>query len=496
MYWSLRRTLQCITMAAMPSESPQLHRHLRLFDATMLVMGSMIGSSIFVGLSYMAQSVQAPGLLLGLWAFGGLFTMLGAVAFAELAAMFPHTGGQYVYLREAFGSFVAFLFGWTQFLVIQTGTNAAVAIAFAKFLGTLVPKLGEKQILVTIPLGKLLPGALSAHLPAALASPQLNSAQLVACGVIGMLTFVNIRGIREGAAVQNVFTVLKVAALGALIIAGFLRGGDASHFLPLFSTQPGPGAIEAGFLAGLAVALSYALFAYDAWYTVAFVADEVHDTRRTLPRAMLLGCLFVTILYVLTNAVYLLVLNMSEITAVAENRVAVPVAVALFGRIGSTLVIVAILVSTFGCVNGLILGGSRVFYAMAREGLFIRGCAQLSSRKTPAAALIYQGGWSMLLALTGSYQELLPFITFGSALFGGIAVLALYRLRVSRPELPRPYRCWGYPVTPAVYLIICAAFLVYVVQGKPLTTGVGMLLMLSGIPFYAVWKFRATRRTE
>ncbi len=479
----------------MPSDAPQLQRHLRLFDATMLVMGSMIGSSIFIGLSFMAQSVQAPGLLIGLWIFGGLFTMLGAVAFAELAAMFPHTGGQYVYIREAFGNFVAFLFGWTQFLVIQTGTNAAVAIAFAKYLGTLVPKLGEKHVLATLPLGKLLPADIATHLPEALLRPQLNSAQLVACGVICMLTYVNIRGVREGAAVQNVFTVLKVAALAALVLAGLFRGGDTSHFLPLFSTEPGPAAIKAGFLAGLAVALSYALFAYDAWYTVAFVADEVHDTRRTLPRAMMLGCLLVTILYVLTNVVYLLVLDIGQITNVAENRVAVPVAVALFGNIGSTLVIVAILVSTFGCVNGLILGGARVFYAMAREGLFPRHCAKLNDRKTPAMALIYQGGWSMLLALTGSYQELLPFITFGSALFGGVTVLALYRLRISRPDLPRPYRCWGYPVMPALYLVICAAFLVYVVQGKPLTTGIGLLLMLSGIPFYVAWRSRSRTQT-
>ena len=281
-----------------------------------------------------------------------------------------------------------------------------------------------------------------------------------------------------------------------MIAAGLFHGGDTSHFLPLFSTVPGPKAVEAGFLAGVALALSKALFAYDAWYTVAFVADEVHDTRRTLPRAMILGCLLVTILYVLTNVVYLLVMDISQITTVAENRVAVPVAVALFGRIGSTLVIVAILVSTFGCVNGLILGGARVFYAMAREGLFFRQCARLSARKTPAIALLLQGGWSMVLALSGSYSALLTYTTFASVLFGGVTVAAVYRLRIARPDAPRPYRCWGYPFTPALYLMICAAFLFYVVQGDPQATGIGFLLMLSGIPFYAVWKSRTTRRAE
>ncbi len=279
-----------------------------------------------------------------LWVFGGLFTMLGAVAFAELAAMFPRTGGQFVFLREAYGDFPAFLFGWAQFLVIQTGTNAAVAIAFAKYLSALVPDLGEKNILATVPLGELLPAALQTHIPHALMQLQLNSAQLVASGVIALLTGVNIRGVREGAWVQNVFTVLKVAALLALIVAGLMRGGGTAHFFPLFSTAVGPSAVEAGFLAGLAVALSFALFAYDAWYTVAFVAEEVHDSHRTLPRAMVLGCLLVTILYFLANFVYILVLPIDQIAAAKENRVAKDVAFALFGNTGATLVIVAILV--------------------------------------------------------------------------------------------------------------------------------------------------------
>jgi APA family basic amino acid/polyamine antiporter len=238
------------------------------------------------------------------------------------------------------------------------------------------------------------------------------------------------------------------------------------------------------------VALSKALFAYDAWYTVTFVAEEVHDCRRTLPRALLLGCLLVTVLYVLTNVVYLIVLPVGQIAALPENRVAEGVAVVLFGRVGSTLVIVAILVSTFGCLNGLILGGARVYYAMAREGLFFRSCAKLHGRQTPVVALVYQGVWSVVLALTGSYSELLTYCTFASVFFGGLTVAAVYRLRFTQPDRPRPYRCWGYPVTPALYLAISLAFLVCVIQGDRHAPLIGLLLVLSGIPFYLVWKSR------
>ncbi len=476
------------------SHAHQLQRRLRLFDATTIVVGSMIGSGIFIGLSIMAQWVQTPGLLIGLWVFGGLFTMLGAIACAELAAMYPHAGGQYVFLREAYGDFWAFLFGWTQFLVIQNGFNAAVAIAFAKYLGVLVPSLGEANVLARIPLGELLPMVAQAHVPHCLLRFELNSAQLVACGVIALLTGVNIRGVREGAFVQNLFTVLKVAALVALIVAGLSRSGGGAHFFPLIEPMPGSQALRVGFLAGLAVALSKALFAYDAWYTVTFVAEEVHDSQRTLPRALLLGCLLVTVLYVLTNAAYLVVLPVDQIAAVPENRVAERVAVVLFGNIGSTLIIIAILVSTFGCVNGMILGGARVCYAMAREGLFFRSCAKLHTRKTPMTALVYQGVWSMILTLTGSYSELLTYSTFASVLFGGLTVAAVYRLRFKQPDLPRPYRCWGYPVTPALYLTICLAFLVYVVQGDPLATMIGLLLVVTGVPFYLMWKAKMVKR--
>ncbi len=479
------------------SQTRQLQRRLGLFDATMLAVGSTIGSGIFFTLSYMAQSVSTPGVLIGLWVFAGLFTMLGAVCYSELAAMFPRTGGQYVFLNEAYSEFWGFLFGWTQFLVIATGFNAAVALAFAKYLGVLAPVFGEANVLLSVPLGDLLPTAAQdfLHCPDCLRSIELNSAQLVACGVIVLLTGVNIRGVREGAFVQNLFTVLKMAALAALIVAGLTLSGrvteptGTSHFRPFL---PGPEAFQAGFLAGVAVAMSKALFAFDGWSTLTFVAEEVHDSHRTMPRALVLGCLLVTILYLLTNVAYMAVLPVDRIAAADEGRVAQSVADVLFGNVGSILVAIAILVSTFGAVNGLILGGARVFFAMARDGLFFRSCASLSPRGTPTVALVFQGIWSMVLVLTGSYTKLLTYTTFASVFFGGLTVAAVYWLRFRQPERPRPYRCWGYPVTPALYLAICISFLVFVIQGDPQATLIGAALVLTGIPFYLVWRARRT----
>ncbi len=409
----------CLFYIGCMEEQHKLRRYLGLFDATTIVAGSMIGSAIFFGLSIMADYVMTPGILIGLWIIGGVFTVLGAIACSELAAMFPHSGGQYVYLREAFGDFWAFLFGWGQFLVIQTGTIAAVGIAFAKYLGSFIPQLGEANVLAVVSIGKLLPLAWQAHLPSFLLAIHLNSAQLVACAVIAFLTGINVWGVRQGAFVQNLFTVLKVAALLALIAAGLSHIRDTSHFFPLISPIKGQEALQMGLLAAMAVAFSKALFAYDAWYTVAFVAEEVRDTDRTLPRSMLLGTILVMFLYVLTNLAYLAVLPIEQIAGIKENRVAQQVAEVLFGNVGWTLVIVAILISTFGCINGMILGGARVSYAMAREGLFFRRCADLHPKtRTPGTALLYQGIWSMLLTLTGSYSDLLTYTMFMAVLFG------------------------------------------------------------------------------
>jgi basic amino acid/polyamine antiporter, APA family len=473
-------------------QRPRPQHRLRLFDATTLVVGSMIGSGVFLALPIMAQKVPSPAILIGLWVFGGLFTLLGANCCAELSAMLPHAGGQFVFIREAFGDLCAFLFGWTQFLIIQTGTNAVVAIAFAKYLGSFVPRLGEDNVLATIPLGDLF-AALHAHVPAGLHCLEINSAQLVACAVIALLTAVNIRGVREGVWVQNLFTVLKVAALVALIVAGLLHGVRSPSFLPPSAPLSENNILTTTFIAGLAVALSKALFAYDAWYTVTFVAEEVEQSNWTVPKSLWLGTIIVTVVYVLANLSYLAVLPVEQIATVKDDRVAEAVGNVLFGRLGTTLVILAVLVSTFGCLNGMILGGARVSYAMAREGLFFRDCAKLSPRAgTPTTALVYQGVVSIGITFTGSYSTLLTYVTFASVFFVGMMVAAVYRLRKKYPDLPRPYRCLGYPFTPALFLAICLAFLVYVIQGDLVPTGIGLLLMLSGVPFYAFW--RKTRK--
>jgi APA family basic amino acid/polyamine antiporter len=472
-------------------DSPtHLHQRLGLFDTTTIIVGSMIGSGIFFAPSIMAQWVQTPGLLLGLWVFAGVFTFLGALSYAELAAMMPWAGGQYVFLTEAYGRLWGFLYGWTLFLVIQCGFNAAVAIAFAKYLGVFLLPLSEANVILSVPVGAWC----AAVGGSTLLSPdwcwQVNTAQAVACGVIVLLTGVNILGVREGATVQNIFTVLKVAALGVLIAFGLPHVfRHAENFTPWLEPRPGPAAVPTGLAAGLAVALSKALFSYDAWNTGTFVAEEVRHPHQTVPRALLLGTLIVLLLYTLTNATYLANLPIEQMATVPENRVAEPVAVALFGPIGSLLVAVAILISSFGCVNGLILSGARVCYAMARQRLFFQSCGTVHPRtRVPVMALLYQGVWSCLLALSGSYSALLTYTTFASVLFGALTVAGVYRLRATQPHRERPYRCWGYPLTPALYLAVAIPFLLYVVLGDPQSTLLGLGLMITGVPVYFAWR--------
>jgi APA family basic amino acid/polyamine antiporter len=478
-----RRGASCDTISRLSQDpsraasAPHLERRLGTFSATTLIVGSMIGSGIFIAPSIMAGQVAAPGVLLGLWIVGGVLTLLGALSYAELAAMMPHAGGQYVFLREAFGPASAFLYGWTLFLVIQTGFNAAVAIAFAKYLGVLGLPIGETDALVT--LGPL----------------RVTSAGLVGCVVIVVLTAINVRGVREGALVQDVLTVLKVLAVAVLVVVAFaLADGGASHFRPLASAELGTAARAAGlgFLAAVGVAMSKALFAYDAWNTVTFAAEEVREPEKTLPRALVLGTLITTLAYTLATAAYLYVLPMDAMAAVPEHRVAAEVATILLGTPGRVAVAIAILISTFGCVNGLILGGGRVLYAMAKDGLFFRACAEVHPRfATPARALWLQGAWSCVLALSGSYDALLTYVTFASLSFNALTVVAVFVLRRSKPDAPRPYRVVGYPLVPLVYLVGAVFFVVYIFVGAPTEALVGAGLVLTGLPAYFVFRRRA-----
>src|SRR3984957_2711679 len=401
-----------------------LQRRLGVFSATTIIVGSMIGSGIFIAPSIMASYVATPGIWIGLWLVGGVLTLLGALSYGELCAMMPQAGGQYVFLREAFGPTVAFLYGWTLFLVIQTGFNAAVAIAFAKFLGGVGLRVGENDVVGSA-------GGFA-----------LSRAQLVAVGIIAVLTWVNARGVREGALVQNVFTVLKVGAIGLLVVVGFGSGkGSMSHFSPPLGTELGAKGLQMGLFAAMGGAMSKALFAYDAWNTVTFAAEEVREPQRNLPRALVAGTLVTTLAYTAACAVYLYVLPIDRMAGVEENRVASEVAGSLLGPAGITLVSIAILVSTFGCLNGLILGGARVLFAMARDNVFFRVAGKVDSvTHTPRGALVLQGIWSAVLALSGSYDRLLTYVTFASLAFNALTVVGLFVLRRTRAEMPRPYR--------------------------------------------------------
>jgi APA family basic amino acid/polyamine antiporter len=449
-----------------------LERRLGVFSATTLIVGSMIGSGIFIAPSIMAGLVATPGVYLGLWLIGGALALLGALAYGELCAMMPKAGGQYVFLREAFGPLTGFLYGWTVFLVIQSGFNAAVAIAFSKFLGGVGLHMGERDLVFSV-------GAFT-----------VSRAQLVAVAVIAFLTWVNCRGVEAGAFVQNLFTVLKAGALVLLVIIGFTSGkGSFSHFHPLVGTELGPNAIGMTFLAAMGVAMSKALFAYDAWNTVTFAAEEIREPQRNLPRALVLGSVATTLIYTGACAVYLYILPLADMARVVENRVAADVAGVLLGGFGVTAVSVAILISTFGCANGLILGGGRVLFAMARDGLFFSSAGRVHPRyHTPTNALILQGVWSSVLALSGSYSALLTYVTFASLAFNALTVVGLFVLRRRRPNAERPYRTWGYPVTPLLYLIGAGFFIIYIYVGDQRDALYGIGLVLLGLPAYALFR--------
>ncbi|MDQ7823058.1 MAG: amino acid permease [Candidatus Eremiobacteraeota bacterium] len=454
-------------------------RGIDLISATTIVVGSMIGSGIFIAPSLMAGYIESPGIIILLWVIGGIFTLCGALSYAELAASMPHAGGQYVFLKEAYRPQLGFLYGWTVFLVIQTGFIAAVAVAFAKYLGIFIPCLSEKVILFSIPLGA---GAFS-----------FNSAQAAGIISIIVLTVINCFGVKTGALVQNVFTFLKVGAVLLLIIFGFSMGkGNTANFMPLFEPVI-PSALKMGLFAALAVALSKALFAYDAWTTVTFAAEEVHEPQKNLPLSLIVGALIVTFLYTGATAVYFFLVPIKAAAAVPDNRIAAAAAEVIFGPVGLYLISAAVIISTFGCNNGLILGGPRVYYAMAKDRLFFQSLAKLHPRyRAPVNALIIQGAWSCVLTLTGSYSNLLTYTAFASVLFNVLTVVGLFILRKKNPDLHRPYLVHGYPFIPVLYILIGVAFLFYVVQGAPGDSLKGLAIILVGLPVY-YW-FRSVGR--
>lgn len=451
------------------SEAVELNRSLGLFDATTIVMGSMIGSGVFIVAADIGRQVQSPGLLLLSWAVTALLTLIAALSYGELAAAMPHAGGQYVYLREAFGPLYGFLYGWTFFMVIQTGTIAAVAVAFAKFLGVFAPSIAASN--------KVL--------------PFLSTQQVVAIALIVFLTWVNSRGVRTGAMVQNVFTVAKTAALVGLIFAGWFFGKNDAAVARNF-TAPFEGVTWGwGTVQLVGVALVGSLFSSDSWNNVTFTAGEMRNPRRNLPLSLALGVGLVSLLYFACNYVYLQVLPLEAIQAAPEDRVGTAAARAIFGDSAVQMMAAAIMVSTFGCVNGLTMAGARVFYAMALDKLFFAAAARLDTRThAPTTALWIQCLWAALLTLTGSYSELLDYVIFAVLLFYILTIVGIFVLRRTRPAMERPYRALGYPVLPAAYILLAGVVEFLLLLYKPNFTWPGLLIVLLGIPVYFVWKKR------
>jgi APA family basic amino acid/polyamine antiporter len=489
-----------------PSPSPhadagldtEFHRGLGLFDATMVVVGSMIGSGIFIVSAEMSQQVGSPGWLLVAWLVTGALTIIGALSYGELAGMMPRAGGQYVYLREAFSPLWGFLYGWTLFLVIQTGTIAAVGVAFAKFGHVLLPWIAENNYLLRP--WHFAPGyALS-----------LSTAQLVGILLIAFLTLTNAGGLRYGKWVQNVFTVAKAGGLLALVVLGLAHGWDAGvvrgNFGDLWPPRSylldgkvlEPLAVTAGVLVALCVSQTGSLFSADAWNNITFAAGEVRNPRRTLPWALALGTGTVITLYLLANVAYLVTLPFDKIQTAPEGRVGTLMLEQLFGEVGVGLMAAAIMVSTFGCNNGLILSGARAYYAMARDGLFFRVVGRLNTAKVPAWGLLLQGLWACLLVLPRTvkpdgtygnlYSDLLEYIMSAALLFYVLTILGIYRLRWTRPNAERPYRAFGYPLVPALYILGAATIVGVLFVYRPRTTWPGLVLVVLGIPVYYGWR--------
>jgi len=457
---------------------------LSLLDATMIVAGSMIGSGIFLVSAEIARSVGSAGWFTVMWVLAGIVTMIAAVSYGELSGMYPRAGGQYVYLREAYNPFVAFLFGWTQFSVIQTGTIAAVAVAFAKFTAYLIPAVSEQHILWDAGFIKV------------------SAAQIVAIISIILLTYINTKGIRNGKIIQTVFTLAKLLSLFGLIIFGFLIGARAEvwnanwqNAWATMSLQQVNGQTVTTMLTGvavlgaIAVSMKGSLFSSDAWNNVTFIAAEIKNPQKNIGRSLFLGTLIVTIIYVSANLMYLSVLPLNEIAFAANDRVGVAAAEKIFGNSGSLIIAVMIMVSTFGCNNGLILSGARIYYTMAQDGLFFKQAASLNRYSVPEKGMWIQCLWASLLCLSGRYGDLLALVIFGVLIFYVLTILGIFILRKKQPAAARPYKAFGYPVLPMVYIAVAVglALLLLVFEANYTLPGLGIILL--GIPLY-YWAMR------
>ena len=463
--------------------------------AVAIVVGSMIGSGIFIVSADIGRRVGSPAMLLAVWVITGIVTVMGALNQGELAAMYPRAGGQYVYLREGLSPLWGFLYGWTLFLVIQTGTIAAVVVAFAKFLGVLVPGLTPDVWLslghIPAP-GNALMGLFGHPAPSEAIEIGVSSQRLLGIGIVLLLTWVNVQGVRTAAWIQTVFTAAKVLALAGLIVLGLTIGRRAGAIAANFAGGHfwGAAPITLAILPVIGAAMVGSLFSSDAWNNVAFAAAEVKNPRKNLPLALGVGTLLVSLMYVLANVAYVNVLPLSDIQGAAQDRVATVAMQVIFGGgTGVAIMAIAIMISTFGCANGLVLAGARVYYAMSHDGLFFQRAGVVDPRhRTPKAALWAQAIWTCILALSGTYNDLLNYVIFAAVLFYFLTILALFRLRRLKPEAERPYRAVGYPWMAGLYLVAMGALMVDLLIESPLYTWPGLIIVVIGVPVYFLWK--------
>lgn len=468
----------------MSEQKPAFKPSLGLLDATMIVAGSMIGSGIFIVSADMLKDLGSSGWLIAAWVITGFMTLTAALSYSELSAMFPKAGGQYVYLKEAYNPFLGFLYGWSFFAVIQTGTIAAVAVAFAKFLGYLVPELGDRNIIWQVT-----------------NTIKITAAQLVGIALIVLLTYINTKGIKTGKIIQTTFTTTKLLALFGLIAFGFLIASGADvwnqnwqdawdikqHISRIDPASTGntwvplTGMIALG---AMASAMVGSIFSSDAWNNVTFIAGEVKNPKRNIGLSLFLGTLIVTIIYVVTNLMYLSVLPVQQLAFATDNRIALSVSHEIFGSNGTLILALLIMVSTFGCNNGLILAGARVYYTMAKDGLFFKKTGTLNKNSVPGYALWIQCLVASALCLSGKYGDLLDMVSFVVVLFYVLTIIGIFILRKKRPDADRPYKAFGYPVLPAIYILMGIAFCILLIIYKREYTWPGMIIVLLGIPLY------------
>lgn len=466
-------------MMSTKKENQEFKKSLGLLDATMLVAGSMIGSGIFIVSSDIARNTGSAGWLMVVWLICGFMTLAAALSYGELSAMFPKAGGQYVYLKEAYGPVVSFTFGWTFFAVIQTATIAAVGVAFSKFTAYLFPVLDEDVYLLEV------------------GSYHVSSAQVLAIGVILLLTLINTRGVQNGKTLQTILTLIKILSLILLVLFGFAafdsdvwnQNWSAAtrwdlHRLNADGSAAGYSLF--GTFAAMSAALVGALFSSDSWHSSSAVAGEIKNPQRNIGLSLALGTVIVTTIYILTNLMYTGVLTMEHMASAPKDRVAMVVAQQIFGPLGIGILAVMIMISTFGCNNGLILAGARVYYSMANDGLFFKKTGRLNHKAVPAYALWLQGAVATIWCLTGKYGDLLDMITCVVVIFYMLCIIGIFLLRRKRPDIPRPYKAFGYPLIPALYILMGLSFIVLLVIYKPQFTWPGIIITLLGIPLYYV----------